>query len=169
MKLTTAQEQVLIAWIKEKGWRFVPLSLTIVAQHASVISSRPIGKNWVMHFRTWHQAELQAQWAGGIEKCRAQALNPVTTAEYFMELKEITTTYNIKPSNIWNMNERGAMMGKGERTMVLVDRDQKDVKILEDRDHEMVINIECILNPGIIFRGLRHDLSWGKENPCGAR
>ncbi|THU82935.1 hypothetical protein K435DRAFT_599323, partial [Dendrothele bispora CBS 962.96] len=53
--------------------------------------------------------------------------NPITTNDYFEELKEIIMTYHIEPQHIYNMNEKGVMMGKGERTMVIVDHDQKNV------------------------------------------
>ncbi|KAF5336675.1 hypothetical protein D9758_015663 [Tetrapyrgos nigripes] len=109
MKLTAAQEEVLVEWIQQKGQRFIPLSLLVVAKHASIISRTTVGENWVMRFRTRHP-ELQARWAGRIEKCQAQSLNPVATADYSKELIE---TYNVQLRNIYNMDEKGVMMGKG--------------------------------------------------------
>lgn len=73
------------------------------------------------------------------------------------------------------MDEKGCQMGKGQRARVLVDRDQKDVQTLEDGDRELVTVIECVsadgtaIRPGIIFKGIRRDLSWGKDNNCNAR
>ncbi|KAF5366607.1 hypothetical protein D9758_008944 [Tetrapyrgos nigripes] len=173
MKLTAAQEEVLVEWIQQKGWRLVPLSLSVVAKHASIISGTTVGENWVMRFQTRHP-ELQARWAGGIEKCWAQSLNPVATADYFKELRHLIETYNVQPRNIYNMDEKGVMMGKGLRTMVLVDRDQKDVKMLEDGDHEMATMIECLsadgtcIHSNVIFKANRRDHSWGANNPGNA-
>ncbi|THU76174.1 hypothetical protein K435DRAFT_626775, partial [Dendrothele bispora CBS 962.96] len=62
-----------------------------------------------------------------IEKCRAQALNPALTGDYFEELQYLIHLYKIKLHHVYNMDEKGAMMGKGERVMVFVDRDQKEV------------------------------------------
>lgn len=173
-KLTTAHEQVLVEWIKEKGRRNIPLSYTAVAKHASIISGTEISESWVQRFRARHP-ELKARWASGLEKCRAQALNEATTTHYFEELDRLTKEYNIKPQHKYSVDEKGAQMGKGERVRVLVDRDQKDVQTVEDGDRELVTIIECVcadgtaIRPGVVFKGMRRDLAWGRDNDCDAR
>ncbi|KAF5336670.1 hypothetical protein D9758_015664 [Tetrapyrgos nigripes] len=58
--------------------------------------------------------------------------------------------------------------------MVLVDRDQKDVKMLEDGDREMATMIECLsadgtcIHSNVIFKANRQDHSWGANNPGNA-
>ncbi|KAG2739241.1 hypothetical protein P692DRAFT_201677417, partial [Suillus brevipes Sb2] len=62
-----------------------------------------------------------------LECCRAKALNRPQVTEYFNILVELITKYNIIPSNIYNMDEKGVQLGIGKRTLVLVDRDQKTI------------------------------------------
>ncbi|KAJ7434112.1 hypothetical protein B0H11DRAFT_2373778, partial [Mycena galericulata] len=62
-----------------------------------------------------------------LEECRARALNRTTVHDYFKLLTETVETYDIKPQNIWNMDEKGIQLGVGDRIRALVDRDQKVV------------------------------------------
>jgi transposase len=173
-RLTPAQEDVLAEWIKEKGRRNVPLNLGAAAQHAKAISGVDIGESWVRRFRV-RRKDLKANWTTGLEKCRAQALNPKTTADFYQVFHELVTTYNIKPQNIYNPDEKGAQMGVGKSIQALVDRDQASAKVVEDGNRELVTIIEYVcadgtsLPPNIIFKGTRRDLEWGQVNPCNAR
>ena len=88
---------------------------------------------------------------------------------------KLVTTYNIKPQNVYNPDEKGAQMGVGKSIWALVDRDQASAKVVEDGNRELVTIIECVcadgtsLPPNIIFKGTQHDLEWGRVNPCNAR
>ncbi|KAK0461869.1 uncharacterized protein EV420DRAFT_1477588 [Desarmillaria tabescens] len=75
----------------------------------------------------------------GLEKCRAQALNPATTTEFFKLLKEISEKYDIAQENIYNMDEKGIQLGIGKRVLALVDRDQKEVYQVEDGNRELPV------------------------------
>lgn len=111
----------------------------------------------------------------GLEQCRARALNEHVVREYFNILNELITKYNIPPENIYNMDEKGILLGVGKRTAAFVDRDQKTLYQVEDGNRELVTVIECIsadgeaLTPCVIYKGARRDLAWGRNNPCKAR
>lgn len=111
----------------------------------------------------------------GLEQCRARALNEHTVREYFTILNDLITRYNIPPENIYNMDEKGILLGVGKRTAAFVDRDQKTLYQVEDGNRELVTVIECIsadgeaLDPCVIYKGARRDLAWGRNNPCKAR
>ncbi|KAI0308764.1 hypothetical protein OF83DRAFT_1031255, partial [Amylostereum chailletii] len=62
-----------------------------------------------------------------LEECRARCLNRSLVDEYFEILKELIITYNIPPENIYNMDEKGVLLGIGQRIAAFVDRDQKNV------------------------------------------
>ncbi|KAJ7735333.1 hypothetical protein B0H16DRAFT_1242397, partial [Mycena metata] len=62
-----------------------------------------------------------------LEECRARSLNRPTVHDYFELLGDVIRQYDIKPKNIWNMDEKGIQLGVGERVRALVDRDQKVV------------------------------------------
>jgi hypothetical protein len=174
-KLTPSQENVLKEWIKALGRRGLPMSLHLVAEQASVIlGGDPLSEHWARHFRTRHP-DLQSRWASGLECCRAKALNRPQVTEYFNILIELITKYNIIPSNIYNMDEKGVQLGIGKRTLVLVDRDQKTIQHLENGDRELVTIIETVcadgssVPPSVIFKALRRNLAWSRNNPDQAR
>ena len=167
-------ESVLVDWIKEMGRRGVPLHPSTVALHASAISGKTIGEHWVSRFCARHP-ELKARWTSGLEKCRAGALNPAAVADFYEMLGDITKEYNIPEENIYNMDEKGVQLGVGGRVLALVDRDQKSVKHVEDGNRELVTIIECVaadgssIRPSVVFKGVRRNLEWGRDNPYDAR
>ena len=72
------------------------------------------------------------------------------------------------------MDEKGIQLGIGKKTTVLVDRDQQAVKQIEDGSWELVTILETVcadgtsLQPCFIFKGVRRDLEWGRDNPLNA-
>ena len=173
-RMGSAQEEVLKDWIKSLARRSIPLSPSAVAEYASTILGEPVSEPWVRKFRACH-GDLKARWTTGLESCRAKCLNRTQVSEFFDILRELVTQYNIAPSNMYNMDEKGIQLGVGKRTLVLVDRDQKNVHQVEDGSRELVTVIETVcadgtaLRPCIIFKAKRRDLEWGRNNPCGAR
>lgn len=173
-KLSSAQEEVLTNWIKSLARRGIPLSPSAVAEYASTILGEPVSEHWVRKFRTRH-GDLKARWTTGLESCRAKSLNRTQVSDFFNILEELITQYDIVPSNMYNMDEKGIQLGIGKRTLVLVDRDQKTVQQVEDGSRELVTVIETVcadgtaLRPCVIFKAKRRDLEWGRHNPCDAR
>jgi len=172
--LTFAAEEALVEWIKEMGRRGVPLHASAVAKHASVISGNNVGEHWVQRFRVRHP-ELKAKWTSGLERCRAQALNPTAVADFYDTLHDMIEKHDIPKENIYNMDEKGIQLGVGGRVLALVDRDQKNVQQIEDGNRELVTVIECVcadgtaIRPSVVFKGVRRNLEWGRDNPCDAR
>lgn len=96
-------------------------------------------------------------------------------AKFYDILESVVTEYAIPPENIYNPDEKGVQFGVGERTQVLVDRDQKAVQSTEHGNRELVTIIECVcadgtsLHPSVIFEGARVNAEWGRVNPAEAR
>lgn len=172
--LSEGAEIALVEWICEQGRRGIPLHASAVAQHASAISGTKVGENWVNRFRTRHP-ELKAKWTTGLEKCRAQSLNPAAVSGFYDVLHELVGEYSIPEENIYNMDEKGIQLGIGKKVRALVDRDQKVVHQVEDGNRELVTVIKCVsadgtsIPPSVVYQGARRDLEWGRDNPCGAR
>lgn len=143
MNLTFAQEDALAEWVKEMGWRGVPLHASAVAQHALPISGKKIGEHWVQCYHIRHP-ELKVKWTSGLEKCQAQALNPTAVKNFYETLDCLIKEYNIPEENIYNMDEKGVQLRVGGRTLALVDQDQKTVKQVEGGNWELVTVIECV-------------------------
>lgn len=172
--LNFAEEKALVDWVREMGRRGIPFHASAVAQHASVISGRTIGESWVHRFKTRHP-ELKMKWSTGLEKCRAQSLNEAAVSGFYDLLDELVTQYNVPAENIYNMDEKGIQLGMGKRVRAMVDRDQKCVYQVEDGDRELVTVIECLaadgkaIRPSVVFKAVRRDLEWARNNPCNAR
>jgi hypothetical protein len=172
--LAPAQEEVLVEWIKVMGRRGVPFTQRALQDFAEDICRRPIGDSWPKRFLARHP-ELKVKWTTSLESCRAQALNPTVVGEYFSLLRETMEEYQIKPENIYNMDEKGVQLSIGSRVAALVDRDQKSAYQLEDGNRELITIIETIcadgtaLQPSVIFQGAQRNLEWGRTNPCNAR
>ena len=115
------------------------------------------------------------KWTTGLEKCRAQALNPATVSSFYDTLNDLMTKYEITKENIYNMDGKGIQLGMGKRVCAMVDRDQKTVYQVEDGDCELVTVIECVsadgtsIQPSVVFKGGCCNLEWGRDNPCNAR
>ena len=173
-KLTPSQELVLKEWVKSLGLQGVLLSPSSVAEYALVIIDGPISKKWVYTIRKWHP-DLVAWWTTGLECCCTQALNKTQVAEFFEILHNLITRYKITPNNLYNMDEKGIQLGVGKQTWALVNRDQKSVHQLENRDRELVTIIEAVsadgeaLPPSVIFKAKQWNLAWAENNPCHAR
>lgn len=96
-------------------------------------------------------------------------------AKFYDLLESIVTKHEIPPENIYNPDEKGVQLGKGNKTQVLVDRDQKVVQATEHGNRELVTIIETVcadgtsLPPSVIFEGSRVNAEWGRVNPAGAR
>lgn len=174
MKLTRAQETILVEWIKSLGHRSVPWTPQIIREKASLIAGVYIGIGWVYRFLPRHP-DLKSRITVGLESCRAQALNRTTTSEFFEMLQNTITQYDIKPENLYNMDEKGVQMGLGARARVLVDRNQKTVYMKTDGNRELVTLVECVcadgtaLDPLAIFKGKRTNPQWAQGNCINAR
>jgi hypothetical protein len=172
--LTTAQEEVLVEWIKVMGHRGIPMTTKTVADHVADILGQAVSKSWVKRFKARHP-ELKLKWTSTLEKCRAASLNPVLVNEFYDLLEEVIIGYGITAENIYNMDEKGIQLGVGQKVKAFVDRDQKDVYSVEDGNRELVTVIETVsadgscLQPSVIYQGKRRDLEWGRNNPCNAR
>lgn len=172
--LSPAQEQILVDWVKVQGQRGIPLSLASVTDYASDIAGKPMGDSWIRRFRSRHP-DLSLKMTSSLEECRASSLTPAAVAGFYDLLEEVVTQYQVPPENIYNMDEKGIQMGIGDKTAVLVDRNQKTVSLIEHGARDLVTIIETVcadgsaLHPAVIFKGRRRDPRWGLKNPAQAR
>lgn len=186
-------EELMVQWMMELGYRGVPVTPATATGYAAIIAGKYAGSSWCRRFRRRHP-ELKAVWSTSLERCRANALNETSVGRFYNMIQELRERYGIRPENEYNMDEKGCQMGIGGRTRVLVDRDQRDVYQIADGDRELVTIVECIpadgggsgdtspemmlaeeeagllaIPPMVVYRGMRRDAEWARENPCLAR
>ena len=67
-----------------------------------------------------------------MEQCRAQALNPGTTADLYMMADKLIVKYEIEVKDLYNMDEKSCQQGVGDKVHILVDQNQKNVQQVKD-------------------------------------
>lgn len=150
------------------------MSPQILHSYASELAGGEVGKNWVSRFQNRHK-DIKVRWTTSLEACRAQALNPTLVREFFELLRDIILQYGIPPENIYNMDEKGILLGVLGRMKAIFDRDQKTLQQIAQGTRDLLTIIECLcadgtcLPPSVIFEGKRRNLAWGEKNPCNAR
>jgi len=168
--MTAAQEQILVQMLKYCGHCGVPMTKAMVRQYAEAICGHSLGKNWPECFEKRHP-DITTKLTTGLQSVRAGALNRANSSGTY-DLKEfLTNEYNIAPENVYNTDEKGAILGDDGRVRVLVDQNQKTVHRVQDGNHETVTIMECISATGVslwptaIFKGY-----WFKPgaNPANA-
>lgn len=156
------------------GYRSVPLTPELIHDYASDIAGEPLGQNWTPRFLLRHR-DIKVQKAATLEANRAQALNTSKIDEFYDVLKDLTTKYHIPPENMYNADEKGALMGIGKPVAALFDRSQQTLKHVVDGNRELVTIIETVcadgtaLLPSVIFKEKRLDAEWSRDNPGNAR
>src|SRR6266850_1608360 len=145
--LSTAQEAVVVDWVKVMAKWGVPMTPCMVRDHVASITGGPVGESWVERFKKRHP-DLKVKWTTSLEKCRAECLNPTLVNEFYNLLEEVIKQYNILQENVYNMDKKGIQLGVGKKVVAFVDRDQKDLYSVKDGNRELVTVIEAISADG---------------------
>ena len=70
-----------------------------------------MGKNWVDRFVKRHSIDLISHWATGLDRNRLKADNAFMYSLYFELMKRKIEQYNIDSRYIYNMDEKGFLIG----------------------------------------------------------
>jgi hypothetical protein len=174
-RLLTDPEKAVVKEYGDKHARHaMPSTGVDYKEAATIVSGVPCGDCWLHNFHKWTPS-LVVKVACPLEAPRTQSLNNTNITAYFNMLCTLITQYNILPQNIYNMDEKGVMLGKGLRQHVLVDWNIKTVHSIEDGNRQNITIIKCVcadgssIQPCVIFKGKRNNLTWGDVNPCKAR
>jgi hypothetical protein len=173
-RLPPVQENLIAEWAKVCGRRGIPLGPQQLVESAEAVSGLELGESWVSGFRG-RFPDIKPFWSSTFEAPRAQALNRPSVSKFYALYLSLISEFNVKYWNIYNMDEKGVMMGRGGRRYVLVDRNQSTVTHVENGNRQNVTIIECIcadgtsITPRIIFKGKTLDGEWARDNPLNAR
>jgi hypothetical protein len=134
----------------------------MIRRFASDIVKRELGKGWVDRFIARHEVDLISRWATGIDRARHQAHSLSKYTLYFSLLHDKMSKYDVETHNIYNMDEKGFMLGILTRSKRVFSRslyEEGKIKAhIQDGSREWIMLLACIcadgshLEPSLIYR-----------------
>ena len=87
-------------------------------QDSSDSEPKTLGPTWLRGFLRRHPA-ISARFSTPMDRQRAFANHPGPIKDYFKKLQAIIAKYRIRDENMWNMDEKGFILGKANRAKVM--------------------------------------------------
>ncbi|EED23179.1 conserved hypothetical protein [Talaromyces stipitatus ATCC 10500] len=109
--LTTTQSRALIKWINQLTERGLPPTNSMLANFAREISGKEPGKNWASRWLKAHSDKVISRYSTGLDSDRKKADSAYKYALYFELIGRKIRQYNLGPEQIYNMDEKGFMLG----------------------------------------------------------
>jgi len=168
--LSPAQEQALLKWILELEAVGHALSHAQIREMAGLVSFHSggpaeCGTHWVRRFVQRHNI-VHTKVGRAIDHLRVEAVTPEALTEWFALFKRIKDAGNIKPQNMWNMDETGLALGHCKNQLVIRTSNTKYAYIKSPENREWVSIIETIsatgrrCRPICIFKGKSIQSTW---------
>ncbi|KAJ6260519.1 hypothetical protein Dda_4745 [Drechslerella dactyloides] len=168
--LTNGEEEVLVKWITQLWSQNFPARLDLVRHMAGKIAGREMGENWVTRFLQRH-TELTTVRTRLLDDKRGKANDIEAVIGWFTIFYQMIKKHKILPENVWNMDEKGFLIGYGRTATVIVPTDNKHERFcLHDGNRDSVTMVECVSSVGkycppmVIFSGHVHLLEWHRDH-----
>jgi hypothetical protein len=156
------QELELLRYIERLTRQGLPPTRPMILRFASDIAKKELGKGWIDRYIKRHKVDLISRWATGIDRSRHQADSHLKYSLYFELLRSKISQYDIKPCNMYNMDEKGCLLGILTRSKrVFSKRLYEEGKIkahIQDGNREWITLLACIcadgsaLAPALIYQ-----------------
>jgi hypothetical protein len=175
MQRLSAQEELELKYYVEKlgAWGWPPMISELHKMAVELLKAKgdtkSLYKNWPQSFLRRHP-DLYSRFVSPLDKSRALAGDEEQIRHYFALFKKTKEEYNIHDDDVYNMDEKGVMMGVLAKLHIVVSRSQKKPFITQPGSREWVSMIECIcrdgrvLSPWIIFKGKQQLHAWFSEH-----
>ena len=102
-----------------------------------------LGKDWVSRFLKRHP-DLALKLSTHLERQRAYANDPEILCDYFDKLGRVIRERSLWESQIFNIDEKGFLMGLASRGKVMCRGGQHNPCITHDGKRELVTEIETV-------------------------
>ena len=174
-KFTPEEEERIVRWVIElddmgmppRGHLVRKLMLGILQGrgHDANNQSPQLGKRFLDRFRKRH-AVLSSRFAQAVNRERALAGDPTVLNHFFNRLIEIRSLYHILPENIWNMDEKGFLLGVSSQEKVLCHSTRKNPRLVQEGGREWITLVEAIgaggqtIAPHVIYKGEAQHMGW---------
>ena len=114
--IDTAQSQALIKYINDLTERGLPPTNHMVRTFASHIAGRLPGPHWTSRWVKAHNGQLKSAYLCTIDSTRKKADSALYYSLYFELLARKIAEYNIQPQNMYNVDEKGFLIGYLQKT-----------------------------------------------------
>jgi hypothetical protein len=176
--LTLQQEQELVNSIQGLQERGLLPTRSMVQLWPLGVAKVDVSARWFSRFFARNSANLTSKWTTGIDCNRYKADSRETYSQYFQYLHKGMQEYEVEAENVYNMNEKGFMLGTtGCSKRVFSKRlwQQKRTRYaLQDGSREWITVLGCCcadgsaLDPVLIFQGISGiQSSWVREVEAG--
>jgi hypothetical protein len=160
--LPPQQEQELIRYIKRLTEQGLPPTQAMIQNFASQIAHRELGVHWVDCFVKQYPEQLISKWTTAMDNSRHKADSGSKYSLYFNLLRKKTDQYHVEARQIYNMNEKGFMLGVVGRSKRIFSRtsykERKRKSTIQDGSREWITLLACIcadgsyLEPALIYQ-----------------
>jgi hypothetical protein len=163
MHLSPQQELELVRYIQGLTERALPPTREMIQNFASSVSGFDHSDPWVSRFLSQNKDNLTSQWTTGMDRNRHQADSEYSHRLYFELLHRKIRKYNVDARHIYNMDEKGFLVGITSRSKRVFSKQlwqqKKVTAALQDGNREWITILACIcadgtaLDPSIIYQG----------------
>ena len=169
-KLNDKQEEELVSYINIHHLceRCLPPTPKIVANIAQELCGRRLSKSWSSRFVARHKHRLDARYLNTIDLARHRADSRSNYEAYFALVGQETEEYKISADNIYNMDEKGFLIGKLQKTRRIIARELYERGSLAgagqdgSREWITVVATTCAdgtrLSPALIYKAISCNL-----------
>ena|SRR5450432_2549436 len=125
---------------------------------------KELGVHWQDHFLS-RFPDLKTKYISGLDKNRFSAQDPIIISAWFDLFSHIKNEFNVHPSDIYNIDEKGFMVGMLQRTKVIISKYEMSKYMVEPGNKEWVSLIECVSMTGellplwVIFKAKKQNLA----------
>ena len=106
-----------------------------------------MGKRWITRFLDRHP-DISSRYSGNLDRQRAYASDPNKIKDYFRKFNNLRITHNLQPADIYNMDEKGFLMGMSTKTKVVTRVARKNPRVTHDGKRELITDLETICGDG---------------------
>ena len=123
--LSPAVERSLVCWIDNMDASSFPPRLDLFKDVAARLvlddGGPPLGITWLRKFLNRHP-EYSTRFASGLKHLHVLSSKPEPIKDYFRKLQTLLRKYKFLPHNIYNMDEKGILLGLSNKAKVIVRR-----------------------------------------------
>jgi hypothetical protein len=121
--LNNTQERELMRYIRRLCERCLPPTPRIVANVAQELCGKTPSKNWATRFVARQKDQLDARYLNTLDLARHKTNSRVSYEYYFNILSARIKKYDILPENVYNMDEKGFLISRLQKTQRVFTKD----------------------------------------------